>query len=85
MSFMKGQTIVLSLSKIINSSKNTIYVGTIHNNDAYYAYGKNVYIPYRYLIKFLYESLEDYIVVPSEAIKEDLQKSSPLHRQIFYI
>jgi Glycosyltransferase len=74
MSFMKAQTIVLSLSKLINPSKNTIYVGSIHNNDAYYAYGKNVYIPYRYLIKFLYESL-DYIVAPSEAIKEDLQKT----------
>jgi Glycosyltransferase len=74
MSFMKAQTIVLSLSRLINPSKNTIYVGNIQNNDAYYAYGKNVYIPYRYLIKFLYESL-DYVVAPSEAIKEDLQKT----------
>jgi glycosyltransferase involved in cell wall biosynthesis len=74
MSFMKAQTIVLSIAKIINPSTNIIYIGNIQNNDAYYAYGKNIYIPYRYLIKFLYEKL-DYVVVPSYAIKKDLQET----------
>lgn len=74
LAFMKAQNIVLSLSKMINDNKDTMYVGSIHNNDAYFVYGKTRYIPYRYLIKSIYENL-DFIIVPSKAIKEDLQKT----------
>ncbi|GAB6078061.1 glycosyltransferase [Hydrogenobaculum acidophilum] len=84
MAFMKAQTIILSLAKIINPNKNTTYVGNIQNNDAYYTYGKDIYIPYRYLIKFLYEKL-DLIATPSKAIKEDLQKTFFIKEEKFKI
>mgnify|MGYP001626322945 FL=1 len=84
MSFMKAQTIILSLSKIINPVKTTTYIGNIQNNDAYYAYGKDIYLPYRYLINFLYERL-DYLAVPSHAIKEDLQKTFFIREDKFKI
>ncbi|MGC8588338.1 MAG: glycosyltransferase [Hydrogenobaculum sp.] len=84
MSFMKAQTIILSLAKIINPVKTTTYIGNIQHNDAYYAYGKDIYLPYRYLIKFLYEKL-DYLVAPSYAIKKDLQQTFFIREDKFKI
>jgi len=84
LAFMKAQTIILALSKILNPNKDTVYVGSIHNNDAYYKYGKAHYLPYRYLIKAIYEKL-DYVLVPSKAVKEDLMKTFFVREDKFVI
>lgn len=71
-SFFKPLTTVLSLSTFFG--KHACYVGSIHNTTNYSKYGKLQYMPYRILIKFLFERL-DYIACPSEAVVKDLKRT----------
>jgi len=72
-SFMRPQSLVLALSTIIKKF-DACYVGSVHNTDNYLKYHKAIYLPYRILIKYLFEKL-DYIACPSKAVVEDLKKT----------
>ena len=72
LAFMKPMSNVLALSRILKNSK--ILVGSVHNNENFLKYGKPVYIPLRLIQNFLFNKL-DKIVVVSEAVKKDLQKT----------
>lgn len=75
MSYMLTQNVILSISKyLIGKKTKTVFIGSVHNSYNYME-NKQIYkLPYRFLMKKLYENL-DGIVVVSKAVKEDVNRA----------
>ncbi len=75
LSYMLTQNVILSLAKtFIGKNSRTVFLGSVHNSDNYME-NKQIYkLPYRFLMKKLYENL-DGIVVVSKAVKEDVNRA----------
>jgi glycosyltransferase involved in cell wall biosynthesis len=70
--FMRPQSVVLALSKILKGKNfKTTLVGSVHNSDNYLSYNRWYHLPYRFLVKKLFQKL-DAIVAVSESVKQDL-------------
>ncbi|WP_457638845.1 glycosyltransferase [Persephonella sp.] len=75
LSYMLTQNIVLSITKaIVPSNIKTVFLGSVHNSDNYMKNREFYKIPYRLLMKKLYENLDGIIVV-SNAVKEDINRA----------
>ncbi len=73
--FMKPQSVVLGLAKILKGKAfKTKLVGSIHNSDNFLSYPRFYHIPYRFLVKILLEKLDGLVVV-SEWVKRDVQEA----------
>ncbi len=71
---MLPQNVTLSITKYLTGKVNTKFIGITRNSNSYIDYGSKIKIPYRLLVKKLYENL-DYIIAISEDVKNDLIKT----------
>ncbi|NPA14408.1 MAG: glycosyltransferase [Aquificae bacterium] len=70
--FMRPQSVVMALSKILKGKNfKTNLVGSVHNSDNYLSYNRWYHLPYRFLVRKLFQKL-DAIVAVSESVKQDL-------------
>lgn len=74
LAFMRPQSTVLGLARLLKPQLKTKLVASIRNNDNYRSYNRWYQIPYRLLEKFLLEK-NDRIVAISYAVKEDIEKA----------
>ncbi len=74
LSYMLTQNIILSIAKLLSKKTNTVYLGSVHTSDNYMKNNSLLKLPYRLLIKWLYENLDGIIVV-SKAVEEDIHKA----------
>lgn len=75
LSYMLTQNIILSMSKLfLNKKVKTVFLGSVHNSDNYMGNKQFYKLPYRYLMKKIYENLDGIIAV-SKAVKEDLKRA----------
>jgi glycosyltransferase involved in cell wall biosynthesis len=73
--FMRPQSIVLSLAKVLKGKNlKTKLVGSIHGNDNYSKLNKPYILPYRFLLKFLFSKLDGFIAV-SKGVKDDISEA----------
>ncbi|WP_457643787.1 glycosyltransferase [Persephonella sp.] len=74
MSYMLTQNIILSIAKWMAGQNSTVYIGSVHNSDNFMKNSSVLKLPYRYLMKKLYENLDGIIVV-SKAVEEDVHRA----------
>jgi len=74
LAFMRPQSTVLGITKLLHPSLKTLLVGSVHNTDNCLKYCKKRYLPFRLLVKFLLERPEGLVAV-SKGVKEDLKEA----------
>ncbi|WP_029520943.1 glycosyltransferase [Persephonella sp. IF05-L8] len=75
LSYMLTQNVILSLAKkFLKDKAKTVFLGSVHNSDNYMGNKQWYKLPYRYLMKRIYENLDGIIVV-SAAVEEDVNKA----------
>jgi glycosyltransferase involved in cell wall biosynthesis len=72
--FMRPQSTVMGITKILGIPEWCKLIGSIHNSDNYLSYSRWYHLPYRYLEKFLLEK-NDKIVAVSKTVKRDLEEA----------
>lgn len=81
LSYMLTQNIILSITKtFLNNYEKTVFLGSVHNSDNYMGNKQWYKLPYRYLMKKIYENLDGIIVV-SKAVEEDVSKAFFVKRE----
>jgi len=74
LSYMRSQNVSLSMAKSISPCPRTLFIGSVHYADNYKKVNSPLYLPYRLLMKKIYENLDGIIAV-SSVVKEDLKKA----------
>jgi len=74
LAFMRPQSVVLGLLRLLKPNLKTALVASVHNSDNYLSYNKHYQVPYRYLVKFLLEK-NCKIVAVSQTVKRDLEEA----------
>lgn len=81
LAYMLTQNIILSISKMLSKRKNkTVFLGSVHNSDNYMENKEFYKIPYRFLMKKIYENLDGVIAV-SSTVKDDINKAFFVNRE----
>ncbi len=74
LAFMRPQSTVLGITKLLYPSLGTLLVGSVHNTENCLKYCKKRYIPFRLIVKFLLERPEGLVAV-SRGVEEDLREA----------
>jgi len=85
-SYFLSQNLVISLSKLFSSRRETAFIGSIHRSDNFEIFGSMYKLPIRYVAGKLLNRL-DGLIVDSYSIKEDVEETfflSPEKIRVIY-